>query len=65
MAYSRRSSRNPRSRFTFGLLLLTAVTILVLDLPGTGPLDPIRGAGCPEHNHRDSAPDEDWSTEAI
>ncbi len=44
MAYSRRSSRNPRSRFTFGLLLLTAVTILVLDLPGTGPLDPIRGA---------------------
>lgn len=42
MAYSRRSSRSPRSRFTFGLLLLTALTILVLDLPGTGPLDPVR-----------------------
>jgi len=42
VAYSRRSSRSPRSRFTFGLLLLTALTILVLDLPGTGPLDPVR-----------------------
>jgi rod shape-determining protein MreC len=29
---------------TFGLLLLTAVSLLVLDLPGTGPLDPVRGA---------------------
>ena len=25
-----------------GLLVLTAVTLLVLDLPGTGPLDPVR-----------------------
>lgn len=44
MAFPRRSSRTPRSRFTLGLLLLTAVTLLVLDLPGTGPLDPIRSA---------------------
>lgn len=44
MAYSRRSSRTPRSRFTLALLLLTAVTLLVLDLPGTGPLDPVRHA---------------------
>lgn len=44
MAYSRRPSRTPRSRFTLGLLLLTAVSVLVLDLPGTGPLDPVRGA---------------------
>ncbi len=43
MAFARRSSRSPRSRATLGLLLLTAVTILVLDLPGTGPLDPVRG----------------------
>ena len=42
MAFPRRSSRNPRSRATFALLLLTAVTVLVLDLPGTGPLDPVR-----------------------
>ncbi|MCB0972696.1 MAG: rod shape-determining protein MreC [Acidimicrobiales bacterium] len=44
MAYPRRSSRSPRSRFTLGLLLLTAVSLLVLDLPGTGPLDPVRNA---------------------
>ncbi len=44
MAFPRRSSRTPRSRFTLGLLLLTAVTLLVLDLPGTGPLDPVRSA---------------------
>ena len=44
MAYSRRPARSPRSRTTLALLLLTAVTLLVLDLPGTGPLDPIRGA---------------------
>jgi rod shape-determining protein MreC len=44
VAYSRRNSRTPRSRFTLALLLLTAVTLLVLDLPGTGPLDPVRGA---------------------
>lgn len=44
MAYSRRPSRTPRSRFTLGLLLLTAVSVLVLDLPGTGPLDPVRSA---------------------
>ena len=36
------SSRSPRSRYTFGLLILTAVTLLALDLPGTGPLQPIR-----------------------
>jgi len=42
VAFPRRSSRNPRSRATFALLLLTAVTVLVLDLPGTGPLDPVR-----------------------
>jgi rod shape-determining protein MreC len=42
VAFPRRSSRTPRSRFTVGLLLLTAVTVLVLDLPGTGPLDPVR-----------------------
>jgi rod shape-determining protein MreC len=44
VAYSRRPSRTPRSRFTVALLLLTAVTLLVLDLPGTGPLDPVRNA---------------------
>ena len=42
MAFPRRSSRSPRSRYTFGLLLLTAFTLLVLDLPGTGPLQPVR-----------------------
>lgn len=42
MPYSRRPSRSPRSRTTLALLLLTAVTVLVLDLPGTGPLDPVR-----------------------
>ena len=42
MAYPRRSSGTPRSRFTFGLLILTAVTLLVLDLPGTKPLRPVR-----------------------
>ena len=44
MAFPRRSSRTPRSRFTLGLLLLTAITILVVDIPGTGPLDPVRNA---------------------
>lgn len=42
MAFPRHSSRSPRSRYTLGLLLLTAVTLLVLDLPGTGPLRPVR-----------------------
>lgn len=42
MAFPRRSSRSPRSRYTLGLLLLTAITLLVLDLPGTGPLQPVR-----------------------
>lgn len=42
MAFPRRSSATPRSRATFGLLILTAVSLLVLDLPGTGPLRPIR-----------------------
>jgi len=42
VAFARRSSRSPCSRATLGLLLLTAVTLLVLDLPGTGPLQPVR-----------------------
>ena len=42
MAYPRRSSRSPRSRFTIGLLILTAITLVVLDLPGTKPLRPVR-----------------------
>lgn len=42
MAFPRRSSRSPRSRATLGLLVLTAITLLVLDLPGTGPLQPVR-----------------------
>jgi rod shape-determining protein MreC len=42
VAFPRRSSNSPRSRFTLGLLILTAVTLLVLDLPGTGPLQPVR-----------------------
>ncbi len=42
MAFPRLPTRSPRSRFTLGLLLLTAVTLLVLDLPGTGPLQPVR-----------------------
>ncbi|HEX2578235.1 MAG TPA: rod shape-determining protein MreC [Aquihabitans sp.] len=42
MVFPRRSSRSPRSRYTLGLLLLTAITLLVLDLPGTGPLQPVR-----------------------
>lgn len=44
MAFPRRPARSPRSRYTFGLLVLTAVTLLVLDLPGTGPLQPVRNA---------------------
>lgn len=47
MAYARRSSRSPRtprSRATLGLIVLTAVTLLVLDLPGTGALNPVRSA---------------------
>lgn len=42
MAFPRRSPRSSRSRYTLALLLLTAVTLLVLDLPGTGPLQPVR-----------------------
>jgi rod shape-determining protein MreC len=42
LAFPRRSSNSTRSRFTLGLLLLTAVTLLALDLPGTGPLQPVR-----------------------
>ena len=41
MVYTRRSGR---SRFTLLLLLLTALTLLVVDLPGTGPLEPVRDA---------------------
>jgi rod shape-determining protein MreC len=41
VVYTRRSGR---SRFTLLLLLLTAVTLLVVDLPGTGPLEPVRNA---------------------
>lgn len=42
MVFPRRSPRSPRSRYTLGLLVLTAITLLVLDLPGTGPLQPVR-----------------------
>lgn len=35
-------SRSPRSRYTLGLLLLTAVTLLAVDLPATRPLRPVR-----------------------
>ncbi|CAN5911196.1 hypothetical protein BH23ACT2_BH23ACT2_25810 [soil metagenome] len=42
MAFPRRSSTSSRPRYTLGLLILTAVTLLVLDLPGTGPLQPVR-----------------------
>jgi rod shape-determining protein MreC len=41
VVYTRRSGR---SRFTLLLLLLTALTLLVVDLPGTGPLEPVRNA---------------------
>jgi len=44
VAFPRRSPRTPRSRFTLALLVLTAATLLVMDLPGTGPLDPVRSA---------------------
>lgn len=44
MTFPRHNSRNPRSRATVALLILTALTLLVLDLPGTGPLDPVRNA---------------------
>ena len=50
MAFSRRfpsrspRSRQPRSRYTLGLLLLTAVTLLAVDLPATRPLRPVREA---------------------
>ena len=37
-------SRQPRSRYTLGLLLLTAVTLLAVDLPATRPLKPVRNA---------------------
>lgn len=45
-SFSSRSSRSrsPRSRYTFGLLLLTAVTLLAVDLPATRPLQPVRNA---------------------
>ena len=44
--FSSRSSRSrsPRSRYTLGLLLLTAVTLLAVDLPATRPLRPVREA---------------------
>lgn len=42
MAFPRRSSNSPGSRARFGLLILTALSLLALDLPGTGPLKPIR-----------------------
>ena len=42
MAYPRRSSSSPGSRARLGLLVLTALSLLALDLPGTGPLKPIR-----------------------
>lgn len=39
---SRSTARPTRSRYTFGLLLLTAVTLLAVDLPATRPLRPVR-----------------------
>lgn len=42
MAFPRRPSQTPRSRYTLIVLLLTAVTLIVVDLPGTGSLNPIR-----------------------
>lgn len=43
MAFPRRSSsRSPRSRYLVALLVLTSFSLLVLDLPGTRPLRPIR-----------------------
>lgn len=42
MAFPRRSPNSPGSRARFGLLVLTALSLLALDLPGTGPLKPIR-----------------------
>ncbi len=42
MAFPRRSPSSPGSRARFGLLVLTAISLLALDLPGTGPLQPIR-----------------------
>ncbi|MCU1454860.1 MAG: mreC [Acidimicrobiales bacterium] len=41
MAYSRRTGR---SRFTLFLLVLSSLTLLAVDLPGTGPLKPVRRA---------------------
>lgn len=44
---SRFPSRNPRSsrsRYTLALLLLTAVTLLAVDMPATRPLRPVRNA---------------------
>lgn len=42
MAFPRRSPGSPGSRARFGLLVLTALSLLALDLPGNGPLKPIR-----------------------
>jgi rod shape-determining protein MreC len=42
VAFPRRSSNSPGSRARFGLLVLTALSLLALDLPGTGPLKPVR-----------------------
>ncbi|MCU1351389.1 MAG: mreC [Acidimicrobiales bacterium] len=41
MAYPRRTGR---TRFTLILLVLTSLTLLAVDLPGTGPLKPVRNA---------------------
>jgi len=57
VVFPRRSSRTPRSRATFGLLVLTAVSLLVLDLPGTGPLRPIRNVLASAFNPVRSAAD--------
>lgn len=42
MAFPRRSSNSRGARARLGLLVLTALSLLALDLPGTGPLKPIR-----------------------
>lgn len=44
MAFSRRTSRTGRSRFTLLLVVLTSVTILTLDFRGSGAVDDVRGA---------------------
>ena len=54
MAFPRRPNQTPHSRYRLVVLLLTAITLVVVDLPGTGALSPIRsglaGAFAPVRN---------------